>query len=224
MLGRKQQRWHSAHRPLIISSKLIVTLTSIISSSHQLIVTLTLPAALWQGVPVRVEVGPRDVASGSCVTSRRDRPGKEGKTFGVSAEPAAFVQHVTDLLEDVQVWHSPWSGPPLCSTASSQLDWGSWVTATHSKTLSGGCSLVCSRKAGEICQPCSILSSLAMFGRASTKSGRTVLQAGLFESAREFRDANIVDVTSFDELKEAVAAGKWARGPWAGEHRTGYAD
>jgi prolyl-tRNA synthetase len=56
-----------------------------------------------QGVPVRVEVGPRDVASGSCVVSRRDRPGKEGKTFGVPFEPAAFVQHVSDLLDDVQV-------------------------------------------------------------------------------------------------------------------------
>jgi hypothetical protein len=59
-----------------------------------------------QGVPVRVEVGPRDVASSSCVVSRRDRPGKEGKTFGVSAEPAAFVQHVSDLLEDIQVWET----------------------------------------------------------------------------------------------------------------------
>jgi prolyl-tRNA synthetase len=56
-----------------------------------------------QGVPVRVEVGPRDVASGSCVVSRRDRPGKDGKAFGVSAEPAAFVQHVSELLDDVQV-------------------------------------------------------------------------------------------------------------------------
>lgn len=52
---------------------------------------------------MRVEVGPRDVASGSCVVSRRDRPGKDGKAFGVSAEPAAFVQHVSELLDDVQV-------------------------------------------------------------------------------------------------------------------------
>lgn len=55
-----------------------------------------------QGVPVRVEVGPRDVASGSCVVSRRDRPGKEGKAFGVPAEPAAFVAHVSGLLDEVQ--------------------------------------------------------------------------------------------------------------------------
>ena len=55
---------------------------------------------LLQGVPVRVEVGPKDVASASCVVSRRDRPGKEGKQFGVSSEPAAFVQHVTSLNPD----------------------------------------------------------------------------------------------------------------------------
>lgn len=31
----------------------------------------------WElkGVPVRVEVGPRDVEQGSCVTARRDKPG-----------------------------------------------------------------------------------------------------------------------------------------------------
>lgn len=46
------------------------------------------------------------MASGSCVVSRRDRPGKEGKEFGVSAEPSAFVQHVSSLLEDVQVHDS----------------------------------------------------------------------------------------------------------------------
>ena len=34
--------------------------------------------------------------------------------------------------------------------------------------------------------------------------------------ATEFRDANIVDVTSYEELQAAVQEGKWARGPWAG--------
>lgn len=33
------------------------------------------------------------------------------------------------------------------------------------------------------------------------------------------RDANIVDVSSYDELKAAVAAGKWARGGWAGSDK-----
>ena len=47
-----------------------------------------------QGVPVRVEVGPRDVQQGACVMARRDRPGKDGKTFGVPMEPAAFVDAV----------------------------------------------------------------------------------------------------------------------------------
>ena len=43
-----------------------------------------------------------------------------------------------------------------------------------------------------------------------------LLQAALFATAREFRDANIVDVATFAELKDAISEGKWARGPWAG--------
>mmetsp|Transcript_17617 Transcript_17617/g.52918 ORF Transcript_17617/g.52918 Transcript_17617/m.52918 type:complete len:554 (-) Transcript_17617:904-2565(-) len=98
----------------------------------------------WEmkGVPVRVEVGPKDVAGNTCVVSRRDRPGKEGKQFGIPLEAAPFVAHVTGLLDEVQ--------------------------------------------------------------------------DSLLKQATEFRDVNIVDVTTFDELKAAVAAGKWARGPWAG--------
>lgn len=43
------------------------------------------------------------------------------------------------------------------------------------------------------------------------------VQEGLLAEATAFRDSNIVDVTSYGELKEAISAGKWARGPWAGE-------
>ena len=60
-----------------------------------------------QGVPVRVEVGPKDVASDSCVVSRRDRPGKEGKHFGVPLEASAFVSHVTGLLDEALSHSSP---------------------------------------------------------------------------------------------------------------------
>jgi prolyl-tRNA synthetase len=37
----------------------------------------------WEmrGVPLRVELGPKDIAKGSAVFARRDRPGKEGKSF-----------------------------------------------------------------------------------------------------------------------------------------------
>src|SRR5207248_1045057 len=31
-----------------------------------------------RGVPVRVEIGPKDVEKSACVLARRDRPGKEG--------------------------------------------------------------------------------------------------------------------------------------------------
>lgn len=88
-----------------------------------------------------MEVGPRDVASGSCVVARRDMPGKEGKQMGVPLEAEALGKHLREALDGVQ--------------------------------------------------------------------------AGLLRQATEFRDANIVDVKSYEELKAAVEAGKWARGPWA---------
>ena len=59
-----------------------------------------------QGVPVRVEVGPRDVQQGACVMARRDCPGKEGKMFGVPMEEGAFVKAV-------QVTHRVSSAPQL---------------------------------------------------------------------------------------------------------------
>ncbi len=39
----------------------------------------------WElkGVPVRVELGPKDLAKNACVLARRDLPGKEGKEMGV---------------------------------------------------------------------------------------------------------------------------------------------
>ncbi len=47
----------------------------------------------WEmrGVPLRLELGPKDVAKGSVVLARRDRPGKEGKTFVAQHGIAAAV-------------------------------------------------------------------------------------------------------------------------------------
>ncbi|MEN9564036.1 MAG: Proline--tRNA ligase [Chloroflexota bacterium] len=55
----------------------------------------------WEmrGVPVRVEIGPKDVEKGTVALARRDKPGKEGKTF-VSQESIADT--VKNLLTDVQ--------------------------------------------------------------------------------------------------------------------------
>ncbi|KAK6804750.1 hypothetical protein RDI58_002534 [Solanum bulbocastanum] len=94
-----------------------------------------------KGVPLRIEIGPRDVSSGTLVISRRDVPGKQGKVFGISMEPSTLVAYVKDKLNEVQ--------------------------------------------------------------------------SSLLERATTFRDSNIVDVSSYDELKEAIAQGKWARGPWS---------
>ncbi|KAJ0042288.1 hypothetical protein Pint_17517 [Pistacia integerrima] len=97
----------------------------------------------WEmkGVPLRIEIGPRDVSSGSVVISRRDVPGKQGKAFGISMEPSTLEAYVKDKLDEIQS---------------------------------------------------------ALLGKAIS-----------------FRDSNIVDVSSYDELKEAINLGKWARGPWS---------
>jgi len=42
------------------------------------------------------------------------------------------------------------------------------------------------------------------------------IQAALLQRATEFRDANIHDVASYDELKAVIAAGGWGRGWWGG--------
>ncbi|KAL7003467.1 Proline--tRNA ligase, chloroplastic/mitochondrial [Sarracenia purpurea var. burkii] len=97
----------------------------------------------WEmkGVPLRIEIGPRDVSSGSVVISRRDVPGKQGKVFGISMEASILVVYVKEKLEEIQ--------------------------------------------------------------------------SSLLERATSFRDSNIVDVNSYDELKVAIKQGKWARGPWS---------
>lgn len=57
---------------------------------------------VFQGVPLRIEIGPRDVSSGSVVISRRDVPGKQGKVFGISMEPSILVAYVKDKLDEIQ--------------------------------------------------------------------------------------------------------------------------
>jgi prolyl-tRNA synthetase len=50
----------------------------------------------WElkGVPIRVELGPKDLAKNACVLARRDLPGKEAKEMGVplSAAPTRIVE------------------------------------------------------------------------------------------------------------------------------------
>ena len=55
----------------------------------------------WEmrGVPLRMEIGPKDVEKNSVALARRDRPGREGKTFVPQANLAATV---TDLLTEIQ--------------------------------------------------------------------------------------------------------------------------
>jgi prolyl-tRNA synthetase len=53
-----------------------------------------------RGVPVRVELGPKDLDKQSCVLGRRDRPGKDGKEMGVPLANAAT--RIDALLREIQ--------------------------------------------------------------------------------------------------------------------------
>ncbi len=53
-----------------------------------------------KGVPLRIEIGPRDVENNCVVVSRRDKVGKENKLFINHSE---LVQQTKELLEDIQI-------------------------------------------------------------------------------------------------------------------------
>jgi prolyl-tRNA synthetase len=55
----------------------------------------------WEmrGVPLRVEIGPKDVEKGSVALARRDVPGREGKSFVPQAGLAAAI---SSMLVDIQ--------------------------------------------------------------------------------------------------------------------------
>jgi prolyl-tRNA synthetase len=91
----------------------------------------------WEmrGVPVRLEIGPKDIEKNSAVLARRDIPGKEGKQF---VPQDGVVSAVQDLL--------------------------------------------------------------------------VAIQANLLADATRFRDATIHDVTTYDQLKQVVESGAFARG------------
>jgi prolyl-tRNA synthetase len=55
----------------------------------------------WEmrGVPVRLEIGPKDVEKGSVALARRDRPGRDGKVF---VPQAGLASTVSGLLVEIQ--------------------------------------------------------------------------------------------------------------------------
>ncbi|MCL4524069.1 MAG: proline--tRNA ligase [Acidobacteria bacterium] len=60
----------------------------------------------WEmrGVPLRIEVGPKDVAKGTVVLARRDKPGREGKAFvsrdGLATSVAKLLDEIHTALYD----------------------------------------------------------------------------------------------------------------------------
>lgn len=53
----------------------------------------------FRGVPVRVEIGPKDVEKNSVALARRDKPGKEGKVF---VSQTGLTETVKGLLIEIQ--------------------------------------------------------------------------------------------------------------------------
>ena len=55
----------------------------------------------WEmrGVPLRIEIGPKDVEKGSVALARRDKPGKEGKSF---VPQTGLDYAVSGLLIEIQ--------------------------------------------------------------------------------------------------------------------------
>jgi len=55
----------------------------------------------WEmrGVPIRLEIGPKDVEKGSVALARRDTPGREGKSF---VPQTNLVETVNQLLTEIQ--------------------------------------------------------------------------------------------------------------------------
>ena len=55
----------------------------------------------WElkGVPLRIEIGPRDLSNQQIVLARRDVPGKDGKTF---VPMDNIAETVTQMLETIQ--------------------------------------------------------------------------------------------------------------------------
>ncbi|MGH9508213.1 MAG: proline--tRNA ligase [Terriglobales bacterium] len=55
----------------------------------------------WEmrGVPLRIELGPKDVAQNAVVLARRDRPGREGKSAAPQAGLAAAVQSALAAIQ-----------------------------------------------------------------------------------------------------------------------------
>jgi len=56
----------------------------------------------WEmrGVPLRIEIGPKDVANGTVALARRDNPGKEGKSFAPQEGLAKLVSETLDGVQD----------------------------------------------------------------------------------------------------------------------------
>ncbi len=140
----------------------------------------------WEmrGVPLRIEIGPRDVEKGQVVLARRDVPGKEGKAFvpreGLAARVGELLEAMQkDLLaralkfreentSDARTWdelaqavengfaRAYWCGDPACEDrVKEELKASTRCIPFAQPGVPGKCA-ICGREAQEV----------AIFGRA----------------------------------------------------------
>lgn len=111
--------------------------------------------------------------------------------MGVPAEPQAFVAHITALMEEVQV-----GGALTVMGARGQGGLG-WQCTDEGGGVRG--RLVPQGTHWLLLRPHSM--------RVQRRTAHGTAQAGLLGDATAFREANTVDVTSYEGLKQAVAEG-----------------
>ena len=59
----------------------------------------------WEmrGVPLRIDIGPKDIAKGTAALARRDKPGREGKSFVPQAGLASTVSLLLSEIQDAML-------------------------------------------------------------------------------------------------------------------------
>ena len=60
----------------------------------------------FRGVPVRIEIGPKDVEKGSVALARRDMPGRAGKSFVSQAGLASTVSGLLSEIHESMLRHA----------------------------------------------------------------------------------------------------------------------
>jgi prolyl-tRNA synthetase len=114
----------------------------------------------WEmrGVPLRMEIGPKDVEKNSVALARRDRPGREGKTFvsqvGLTASVAALLTEIqTALLEKATAFRDSHIHDPKDMAELANVVQGGWALSWWCEKTECEKAIKDSTKATTRCMP-----------------------------------------------------------------------